>query len=432
MKYHHITLTLLSILLTAPTLHSANWPNWRGPNNDGTIKDGFDYPSKWDKTSNVRWRIPLPAEGNSSPVIWEDYVITTQSLPETKERTTMCFRRGDGKLLWQNGVTYEEEERTWQRPLNPYCSGSPVTDGKLIFASYSSAGMICHDFSGKVIWQRDLGKVDHEFGNGTSPMLVGDHVVLYQGPGEDSYLVALEKATGKTAWKIQRPTPTQGASRKDNFRGNAKGAISSYTTPLLVPSENPDELVMGFHEVIMGINPTNGVETWRCSGINPLLYSSPTLYQNNVIFLGGYGGPTLSIKTGGRGDVSKTHVNWKNDRATSHLPSPIVKGDHLYTFTMNGMVECIDLRTGALIWQERARGEGKDTAFWGSPVLAGENLICMNRSGDALVIKASPTFQQVAANALGEVCNATPSLSNGQIFIRTHEAIWCIEQDKSL
>ena len=124
MKSHHITLTLLSILLAAPTLHSANWPNWRGPNNDGTIKDGFDYPSKWDKTSNVRWRTPLPAEGNSSPVIWEDYVITTQSLPETKERTTMCLRRSDGKLLWQNGVTYEEEERTWQRPLNPYCSGS--------------------------------------------------------------------------------------------------------------------------------------------------------------------------------------------------------------------------------------------------------------------------------------------------------------------
>jgi outer membrane protein assembly factor BamB len=263
-------------------------------------------------------------------------------------------------------------------------------------------------------------------------MLVGDHVVLYQGPGDESYLVALEKTTGKTAWKIERPNPTQGASRKDNFRGNAKGAISSYTTPLVVSTDGRDELVMGFPEIIMGINPTNGAENWRCSGINPLLYSSPSLHQNNVIFLGGYGGPTLSIKTGGKGDVSKTHVNWMNERATSHLPSPIVKGDHLYTFTMNGMAECIDLKTGALIWQERARGEGKDTAFWGSPVLTGDNLICMNRSGDALVIKASPNFQQVAANALGEICNATPSLSNGQIFIRTHEAIWCIEQDKSL
>jgi outer membrane protein assembly factor BamB len=127
--------------------------------------------------------------------------------------------------------------------------------------------MICHDFSGKVIWQRDLGKVDHEFGNGTSPMLVGDHVILYQGPGDESYLVALEKATGKTAWKIQRPTPTQGASRKDNFRGNANGAISSYTTPLVVSTEGREELVMGFPEIIMGINPSNGAEIWRCSGI---------------------------------------------------------------------------------------------------------------------------------------------------------------------
>ena len=106
--------------------------------------------------------------------------------------------------------------------------------------------------------------------------------------------------------------------------------------------------------------------------------------------------------------------------------------DHLYTFTMNGMAECIDVQTGDLIWQERARGDGKDTAFWGSPVLANGNLICMNRSGDALVIKASSSFQQIAANSLGEVCNATPALSNGQIFIRTHEALWCIEGEKSL
>ena len=432
MKSHHLLLILFSLLFTAPQLHSANWPNWRGPNNDGTIKDGFDYPTKWDKNSNVRWRTPLPAEGNSSPVIWGDYVVTTQSLPETKERTTVCFRRSDGKLLWQDGVVYEEEERTWQRPLNPDCSGSPVTDGNLIFSSYSSAGMICHDFNGKVIWKRDLGKIDHEFGNGTSPMLAGDHVILYQGPGDDAYLVALNMATGETAWKIQRPKPIQGGSRKDNFRGNANGAISSYTTPFLVATKGRDELVMGFPEVIMGIDPKTGSEFWRCRGINPLLYSSPSQYKSNVIFLGGYGGPTLSIKTGGKGDVSATHIDWKNERATSHLPSPIVKGDHVYTFTMNGMAECIDLKTGALVYQERARGEGKDTAFWGSPVLAGDNLICMNRSGDALVIKASPTFQQVSANTLGEVCNATPSLSNGQIFIRTHQALWCIEKEKTL
>ena len=140
----------------------------------------------------------------------------------------------------------------------------------------------------------------------------------------------------------------------------------------------------------------------------------------------------MAIQTGGRGDVSDSHVVWKNERATSHLASGVIHGDHFFTFTMNGMAECIDLNSGDLLWQERARGEGKDTAFWGSPVLAGDHLICLNRSGDAMVVKASATFQQIAANGLGEVCNSTPALSNGQIFIRTHEALWCIQQDRSL
>ena len=413
-------------------LQGENWPNWRGPHHDGRARDSFAYPSSWDKKTNVRWRVTLPAEGNSSPIVWEDRIFITQSLPDTKERTTLCLRREDGKVLWQSGVTYTEEERTWQRPYNPYCSGSPVTDGQFVYASYSSAGMICHDFDGNEIWRRDLGKIDHQFGNGTSPVLVGNHVILYQGPGENAALYALNKKDGSIAWKIDRPEPVQGADRKDNFRGNANGAISSYVTPVLVGEANRPELVMGFPELIMGIDPGTGAESWRCRGINPLLYASPVVHQTKVIFLGGYGGPSMAIQTGGRGDVSDSHVVWKNERATSHLASGVIHGDHFFTFTMNGMAECIDLNSGDLLWQERARGEGKDTAFWGSPVLAGDHLICLNRSGDAMVVKASATFQQIAANGLGEVCNSTPALSNGQIFIRTHEALWCIQQDRSL
>lgn len=432
MKSHRSLLVLTTTLTLGSTLLGGNWPSWRGPTNDGKANDGFSYPTSWDKEKNVRWRVALPAEGNATPIIWEDRIFVTQSLPDTKERTTMCFRRSDGKLLWQSGLTYTAEEQTWQRPLNPYCSGSPVTDGKRVFASYSSAGMICHDFDGNELWRRDLGKIDHQFGNGTSPILVGDHVILYQGPGDNAYLVALEKTSGEIAWKIERPELAQGADREDNFRGNANGAISSYTTPIVIDSNGRQELIMGFPEVVMGINPGSGSELWRSGGINPLLYASPSVYEGKVVFFGGYGGPSLAIKTGGKGDVSDTNVVWKNKRASSHLSSGIVHDDHLYTFTMNGMAECIDLRSGDLVWQERARGEGRDTAFWGSAVLAGEHVICLNRSGDALLIKPSPTFQQVSANALGEVCNSTPALSNGQIFIRTHEALWCIEKDRTL
>src|SRR6478735_2478099 len=164
-------LSLAAILSTGSILSAANWPGWRGPSGTG-VSTEENLPVKWSTTENVLWKTELPERGNSSPIVWGDRVFVTQALSGENRRTVMCFDRANGKLLWQSGPTYTEREQTQQS--NPYCSATPVTDGERVIASFGSAGLYCYDFAGKELWHRDLGKMNHMFGNASSPMLAGD------------------------------------------------------------------------------------------------------------------------------------------------------------------------------------------------------------------------------------------------------------------
>ena len=194
----------LTLLFTAAALPAfgANWPGWRGPEGIG-IAPEKNLPLKWSTSENVRWRAELPERGNSSPIVWGDRVFVTQALSGDKRRTVMCFDRADGKLLWQSGVTYTEREST-QRD-NPYCAATPATDGERVIASFGSAGLYCYDFAGKELWHRDLGKMEHGFGNAASPVIAGDLCFLNFGPDEKARLIAVNKRTGETAWEAQPP-----------------------------------------------------------------------------------------------------------------------------------------------------------------------------------------------------------------------------------
>jgi outer membrane protein assembly factor BamB len=184
--------------------HGGNWPAWRGPEGNGSCSEQA-LPLKWNTNENVRWRIPLPTPGNSSPIAWGDRVFVTQAVPEEKRRTVMCFDRTSGKLRWQSGVTYTEPEPTQED--NPYCAGTPATDGRDVFACFGSAGVYAYDFEGKEVWHRDLGKLNHMFGNAISPILYGELLFLNFGPDAKARLVALNKKTGQTVWEAQPPPP---------------------------------------------------------------------------------------------------------------------------------------------------------------------------------------------------------------------------------
>jgi len=227
-----ITITVSTVLLLTLTcqVRAESWPAWRGDAAGSGVTSETKLPLKWDKDTNVRWRIELPDRGNSTPIVWKDRVFVTQAIDETKWRGLLCFNRADGKLLWKNGVTYSKKEQTHK--ANPYCSSSAVTDGEYVIVYYGSAGAACYDFSGKEIWRRDFGAIHHVWGTSTSPVLYGDTAIFYHGPGKGAFLVALDKKTGKTVWKFDEPQWKVG-KRTDGFRGREdKGIDGSFSTPI--------------------------------------------------------------------------------------------------------------------------------------------------------------------------------------------------------
>ena len=409
--------TLLLCLST--TAWAGNWPAWRGPDGTGVTPETA-LPLTWSATENVRWMIPLPERGNSTPIVWGDRVFLTQAVGA--RRLVMAFDRKDGKLLWEAGPTWNEKEPT--HPTNPLCSASPVTDGERVVASFGSAGVYAFDFAGKELWRVPLGKIDHEWGYAISPVLHGGLCILAQGAGSDCWLAAFDKTTGKEVWRVPAPSVEAG-ERTDGFAGKSDGMVGSWSTPVVVQAAGRDELVMTWAEKMIAYDPVTGRELWRASGMNPLLYSSPMAGAGLLIGSGGYGGSTIAMKPGGSGDVTAQRL-WHKIRDKQRIGSGVLTGGHLYILNTPGTAQCIDLATGATVWEERVGTAGK-TQSWSSMVLSGDRIYVLNQNSDTVVLKASPKFELLTINPLGDgLTNASHAISDGEIFIRTHKHLWCI------
>ncbi|MFT4547123.1 MAG: outer membrane protein assembly factor BamB [Verrucomicrobiales bacterium] len=419
------TLTLITPLITALQILSASadpWPSWRG-DAEGSGRTGeTELPTSWAPDKNVRWRVDLPERGNSTPVISRGNIFVTQAIDAEKFRGLMCFDRTNGKLLWKRGVSYAKAERTHRD--NPYCSASPATDGVHVFVSYGSAGVACYDFAGKEIWTRDLGVVDHEWGNSTSPVLCGDLCIQYHGPGKGAVLAALDKKSGKIVWKLEEPA-WQPGERTDGFRGRSgRGVIGSFSTPIIVEADGRKQLVMSFPMELRSYDPATGKELWRCAGLNPLVYTSPVHDGGLIVAMGGYYGNSIGVKVDGSGDITKTGRLWQEVRHKGGIGSGVAKDGMLYFQDSGGVAYCIEMETGTTLWEERLPGKGKS---WGSFVLAGDLIYTLSQPGDSVVFRADPDkFEVVAQSDLKEHTNSSIAVSEGELFIRTHEALWCI------
>lgn len=424
-------LFLVAVLLSI-SAGAGNWPGWRGSDGSG-ISNEKNLPVRWSASENVRWRIALPDRGNSTPIVWGDRIFITQALEKESQRTVMCLNRADGKLLWQKGVTYKEAEETHE--TNPYCSASPVTDGERVIAWFGSAGVHAYDFSGKELWSRagatSLGQQAHGWGYASSPLMHGDLCILYFGPGKGSFLVALDKRTGKTVWRTDEP-PMQDRERTDGFRGQKDGRVGSFSSPLIVKAGDREELIMSYPQLVCAYDPKTGKELWRCDGLNELIYTSPIAGEGVAVAMGGFSGTTIAIKPGGKGDVTGTHRLWQSVRTKNRLGSGVIHDGYIYVLNMTGVAECLELKTGKSVWDERLPSRGPKGESWSSLVLAGDHIYALNQSGDTIVFKASPKFEVVAVNALeSELTNASPAISDGELFVRTHKHLWCINGSKT-
>ncbi|HYF37120.1 MAG TPA: PQQ-binding-like beta-propeller repeat protein [Prosthecobacter sp.] len=421
-----LSLFVLAAFLSQPAV-AENWPMWRGANGDGTCPES-NLPLNWSKTENVVWKVALPDRGNSTPVVWGDKVFVTQAEPalptdaagtNNSKRMLLCFDRKTGEKLWESGTTYKEPELT--HGTNPYCSASPATDGERVVVFFASAGVFCYDLNGKELWKRtDLGKQHHIWGNGTSPVLAGDRVFLNFGPGEKTVLYCFDKGTGKTLWEHKEPGGASG-------EGGNKKWLGSWSDPLLRKTDQRYELLMSYPGRACAFDPMNGKELWTCDGLTPLVYNSPLYADGIMVAMCGYGGSAMAVKTGGNGNVTETHRLWHLPKVQQRIGSGVIHDGHHYILTDGGIAECRELKTGKLVYNERLKGPGPTGQNWSSLVLTADGkCYAVDQGGDAFVFKASPNFGLLATNSLGEKVIGSIAVSDGQLFIRGHQNLWCI------
>jgi outer membrane protein assembly factor BamB len=399
---------------------AANWPQWRGPEGIGATQEK-NLPLHWDTNTNVRWRAPLPDRGNSTPIVWGQQVFVTQATAKDNRRALLCFDRTNGRLLWDRGVTPDDKELT--HATNPQCSGSPTTDGERVVAWFGSAGLYCWDLNGKELWHRELGKQRHIWGNGSSPVIHGGLVYLNFGPGEPSFLLAVDKITGKDAWRVNEPNADSGEKKPGEEKPRWTG---SWSTPVFISVEGRAQLLMSWPQRLIAFEPETGREAWSCAGLNDLVYTSPLHDQGVVVAMGGYGGKSLAVRAGGRGEVTASRRLWHHPKTKQRIGSGVLHDGHLYILNEDGLAHCNELETGKLVWDQRLTGTGKDNTSWSSMIRAGDRLYAVNHSGDTFVLRASPRFELLATNSIGEHTESSLAASDDELFLRTHRALWCL------
>jgi len=419
---------LFLLLLLQSTVFAANWPAWRGPLGTG-ITTETNLPLKWSTTENVKWRVPLPEPGNSSPIVWGDRIFLTQAIGD--RRNLRCLSRQRGDVLWEQGVATSDKETTHQ--TNPYCSSSPVTDGERVIAWFASDGLFCYDLSGKQLWSRtNLGRQVHIWGAGASPIIHGDVCFLNFGPGETTYLLAVNKHTGRTIWKHDedtgygRPRPTNSTSSES--QKSPTTFIGSWATPVVMKVEGAEQLLMPWPDRLAAYALNTGKELWTCAGLDALVYTSPVYQDGIVVVMGGFNRSVMAVQAGGAGDITASRRLWRFPRSPQRVGSGVIYQGHIYVHNEPGTAMCLELKTGDVKWEERLTGKSATGQNWSSIMLSGDRCYTITQGGDCFVFRASPQFELLAMNSLGERSNSSLAPSNRELFIRTHQALWCIAQ----
>jgi len=402
----------LAALVGGHTVFAGDWLQWRGPKGTGQA-DEKTAPLTWTKSENVKWKVALDGAGNSSPIVVGQKVFITHAPADSTLRGIQCYDRETGKLLWKQQIEYGDPEGHFQN--NPYCSASPVSDGQRVVAWYGSAGLFCYDLDGQILWQKNLGKVEHIWEFGSSPMIYENLVVLNFGPGINTFVVAFDKLTGDEVWR--RTFPGQTANKREEYRG-------SWSTPVVFQDAGRNVLLLSLPERLWAVDPKTGEEVWSCGGLdNKLVYTSPLIAGDLVVAMCGYGGPAMAVKGGGNGDVTQTNRLWHHTQKNpQRVGSGVVVGDYIFILNEPGIAWCLDVKTGDKKWEERISPN-----TWSSMVHAAGRLYVANKQGTTYVLEPSPEGCRVLAeNKLGESLDASPAFSNGQIFIRTHQNLYCI------
>jgi outer membrane protein assembly factor BamB len=386
------------------------WPRWRGPSGQGLVAPG-KYANTWSPSRNVKWRVQVPGQGNSSPIVWGDRIFITTARDGGARLSLVAFQRSDGRRLWETFVP--QSRREWAHQKNGHASATPVTDGQLVFASFGSNGLIAFDFAGKIVWHRRVGDINNYHGPAGSPILYKDRIFLYQdgdgGGAQRSFVGAFDAKSGRTLWETPR-TETVG-----------------WGTPVVISVDGHDELIVSSQRRVTAYDPQSGRELWNVRGNTFEVIPTPVVAHGLVFCSSGRAGPTMAIRPGGKGDVTSTHVAWSTPRGSPFVPSGIVIDGLLYLINdMQSILTVYDAQSGALAYQGRL-GVAQREGFSASPVAVNGELFFTNDEGETFVVKAGREFRLLHTNTLGERTLASPALVDGIWYWRTATSLIAIQ-----
>jgi outer membrane protein assembly factor BamB len=432
---HPAAACALACLLAADPAPRDQWPQWRGPDGNGTAPASADPPLTWSDTRNVRWKAPLTGRGSATPVVWGDqvFVVTAVQTDRTGEavaaadarfekKTTaptnvyrfvvLSLDRATGKVRWERTAA-ERVPHEGHHPTHSYAAGSPAADGERLYVSFGSFGVYAFSLSGEPLWQRDLGRLNTRLGWGeaVTPVVHGDSVLLNWDQEEGSALYCLDARTGSTRWKADRPDEK-----------------TSWNTPLVVTHAGRTQAIVNGTGRARGYDLATGKVLWECGGMTVNAIPSPVAAGGVAYVTSGYrGSAAVAVRLDARGDVTGTSsVLWTYTRGTPYVPSPVLVNDRLWFTQQNGnLLTVLDTRTGkAVLDRERLPGV---TSFYASPIAAAGRIYFVDRTGTTVVLEQSDKLKVLATNKLGDPIDASPVAVGRQLFLRGEKYLYCLE-----
>ncbi len=401
------------------------WPQWRGPDGTG-IASTSQFPLEWSNEKNVLFRFPLPGPAGSTPVIAGEKIFLTTAAGD--DLHLMCISTA-GKELWNRKIA--SGNQTARVDEGNSASASPITDGKHVWAMFGDGSLVCFTVDGEETWRKDLqqeyGAFEIQFGMTSTPVMHGGVLYLQLIHGEWNrdpsvgILAALDAATGEEKWSVKRKTDAISENKH------------SYASPVIYDDGTHAYMISHGADFVTGHSLEDGSEVWRCGGLNPKdryneylrFVASPAVGNGLIVVPTAKGGPVVAIRPGGQGDITGSdYVVWQVDRVTPDVPSPLVTDEYIYICRENGIVVCLDAKTGEIFYNERTNGHNHRA----SPVLSGDRWLITSRQGVITVLQAGPDFKVLAENNMREPVASSPVIMGDRIYIRSFDALYAIGQ----
>jgi outer membrane protein assembly factor BamB len=439
---------LLSLMIIPATAQKQadrdSWPSFRGRFASG-VADGQDLPDRWDGEQGIaiKWRARIPGLGHSSPIVWGDQILLTTAVSSRSEARfkpglygdgtasddrsvhqwkVYCLDKRSGRVRWEQkaseGVPIDK-----RHIKSTYANSTPATDGRYIVVFFGSQGLYCYDMKGRLVWKRDLGRMDvgaydlpeYEWGPASSPIIYKDLVIVQCDQQKGSFLTALNLRNGETVWKT------------------AREELPSWGTPAIYPGKDRVELVANGSNFIRGYDPETGKELWRLGGSSKITAPTPVFSGELIVIASGRRPemPIFVVRAGASGDITlkpnetaNKYVAWSRQKSGPYMPTPLIYQNHLYILRNQGILACYELATGEEKYVERIPHQG--SGFSASPVAADGKIYLPSEDGDIFMVKAGPRFELLGKNGLGQLLMATPAISGGMMFVRAESDIFAI------